>query len=381
MKSIINKYVYDNKKKVYTCFADFKKAFDSIWQKALFHKLESNNINGNFLELLKNIYKQSKCAIKINHKLTKFFNHEKGVRQGDPLSPTLFNIYINDLFNEIGKDNIDLVTLNDIDNINALMFADDLILISTSKTGLQNFLNVLENYIKKWKLEINIKKTKCITFSKSNHKEKHQFTINNQKLENTEEYKYLGITINRKGSFAPALNDLTCKAKRAIYALNSKINIRFLSVKTLLKLFDSLICPVLLYGCEVWEPYLNQDDDKWDANPIEKVHTQFIKRILGVNRSTSTIMLRGEVGRYSLQSRIIIRNVRYLNQIKQKEDNILVKQAYIYDKSQTQNRISIENTMKKINNKLNVVINREIDIYELSMNKIKSHIDVINVEN
>ena len=79
-------------------------------------------------------------------------------------------------------------------------------------------------------------------------------------------------------------------------------------------------------------------------------------------RSTSTIMLRGEVGRYSLQSRIIIRNVRYLNQIKQKEDNIL--QAYIYEKSQTQNRISIENTIMKINNKLNVVLNREIVIYE-----------------
>ena len=59
LKSIINKYVYDNKKKG-VCFVDLNKAFDSIWQKALFHKLESNNINGNFLELLKNIYKQSK---------------------------------------------------------------------------------------------------------------------------------------------------------------------------------------------------------------------------------------------------------------------------------------------------------------------------------
>ena len=55
--------------------------------------------------------------------------------------------------------------------------------------------------------------------------------------------------------------------------MNSKINLRFLSVKTLLKLFDSLICPILLYGSEVWEPYLNHDKEKWDNNPIEKVHT------------------------------------------------------------------------------------------------------------
>ena len=163
--------------------------------------------------------------------------------------------------------------------------------------------------------------------------------------------------------------------------MNSKINIRFLSVKTLFRLFDSLICPILLYGSEVWEPYLNQDNDKWDANPIEKVHIQFIKRILGVNRSTSTIMLRGEIGRYSLKSRIIIRNVRYLNQIKQKKDNILVKQAFIYEKRQTQKRISIENTIKKTNEKLNALLNREIDIYKLPSYKLKSHIDLINVEN
>ena len=195
------------------------------------------------------------------------------------LSPTLFNIYINDLFNELDKDNSDYVTLNDIDKISALMFADDLILISTSKSGLQKSLNALEKYTKKWKLEINYKKSKCITFSRSNHKEKHQFTINNQILENTNEYKYLGIIINKKGSFLPTLEDLnlSCKAKRAIYSINSKINIRFLSVKTLLKIFDSLICPILLYGSEVWESYLNQNDEKWDQNSIEKVHTQFIK--------------------------------------------------------------------------------------------------------
>ena len=153
----------------------FKNAFDSIRHKALFHKLERNKINGNFLDLLKDIYKKSRCVIKLNNKPTNFFNHEKGVRQGEPLSPTLFDIFINDLFEELDKSNTDPVTINNIDHLNALMFADDLILISTTKDGLQKSLNALDSYVKKWKLEINLKKTKCMTFSKSSHAEKHQF--------------------------------------------------------------------------------------------------------------------------------------------------------------------------------------------------------------
>ena len=74
------------------------------------------------MDLLKDIYKQTKCTVKINNKLTNFFKYEKGVRQGDPLSPTLFNIYIyiNDLFDEIDKANCDSVTLNNIYNISSL---------------------------------------------------------------------------------------------------------------------------------------------------------------------------------------------------------------------------------------------------------------------
>jgi hypothetical protein len=374
LKSLINKYVYDNKNKLYTCFIDFKKAFDSIWHKGLFNKLEKNNINGKFLDLLKNIYKKSKCAIKINNKLTNFFDFGNGVRQGDPLSPTLFNIFVNDLFQEINSSQTDFVCLNNLDKISALMFADDLILFSTTKEGLQKSLDTLDTYVKKWRLEINYKKTKCMTFSKSNHKEKHIFTIRDKMLDNTNEYKYLGFTINKKGNFTPTLEDLSCKAKRAIYSINSKINIRFLSVKTLLKLFDSLISPILLYGSELWEPYLNQDDEKWDKNSIEKVHLSFMKRLLGLNRSTSNTMVRGDMGRYSLKSLIISRNIKYLTQIKQKSDNTLVKQAYLYEINHSHNRISIENTANKFNDNLKTLLNKEIDIYQLSKYKLKQYI-------
>ena len=60
LKTLINKHVKDkNKKKVFACFVDFRKAYDSIWQKGLFHKLNNNSINGPFLSILKRIYSNS----------------------------------------------------------------------------------------------------------------------------------------------------------------------------------------------------------------------------------------------------------------------------------------------------------------------------------
>lgn len=199
--------------------------------------------------------------------------------------------------------------------IYALMFADDLIILSTSKGGLQNSLNALHSYSMTWDLEVNMKKTKCLSFSKGNRKEKLDLVFNNQKIEFVKEFKYLGVTINRRGNFTPTLDDLSNKATNAIYSLNRKINIKFLSPSTILRLFDNLISPILLYGSEVWEPYINQTFEKWDSNSIEKVHLHYMKRLLGVNRSTTNVLVRGELGRYSLKGKCIMKNLRDINYV------------------------------------------------------------------
>ena len=153
LKTIINKYVIDQKwKKIYACFIDFKKAFDSVWHTGLFRKLENLGINGNFLNLIKSIYKNTKCAVQVQGKTTNPFNYEKGVHQGNPSSPLLFNIFINDLFDKL-KSTQDISL--DTQTFNILMYADDLIILSTSKENLQKNLNLLNEYCNKWKLEIN----------------------------------------------------------------------------------------------------------------------------------------------------------------------------------------------------------------------------------
>jgi len=75
----------------------FKKAFDSIWHQGLFYKLIKSGIGGKTYDLIKSMYTECKCGVKINTKRTRYLSQERGVRQGCCLSPTLFNIYINEL--------------------------------------------------------------------------------------------------------------------------------------------------------------------------------------------------------------------------------------------------------------------------------------------
>ena len=259
IKSLTNKYVNDQKGgKLYACFIDLRKAFDTVWHNGLFHKLGASGVDGNFLQVLVNIYRSTRCSVKIGSKLTQPFKCEKGVRQGDPLSPLLFNIYINGVFDALREADCDPVNLGG-DPINALAYADDLVLLSRSKIGLQRALDAVAGYCSRWKLEINYKKTKCMTFSKGSQKESWIFNLGGHKLENVREYKYLGVTINKRNcSFKPTLTNLRSKAVRACFAINNKVNMRKLPIHLALRIFDTMIKPILLYASEVWAPCMNQ---------------------------------------------------------------------------------------------------------------------------
>ena len=235
-----------------------------------------------------------------------------------------FNLYVNDIFEMINQNNDSNICLNDHVPINALMYADDLILLSESPEGLQKQIDKLSKYCDDWKLNINLKKTKTMVFNRGNNLIKSVFTINKVVLENVKSMKYLGFTINAKNcSFLPTLDDLTIKAKRAIYALNSKIKLTRFPIKLALKLFDTLIKPILLYGAEVWGPYTDFDYIKWESSKIEMTHTQFLKRALGCNFHTSNIMTRGEVGVRPLLIDVNVKAVNYIQNIVERKEAIV----------------------------------------------------------
>ena len=92
IKSLFEKYCEKDKGHLYTCFIDFKKAFDSIWHEGLFLKLLRHEIGGPFYKPLKSMYKKNSEVVKLNGTLTQEFPVKSVVRQGDIQSPLLFNI-------------------------------------------------------------------------------------------------------------------------------------------------------------------------------------------------------------------------------------------------------------------------------------------------
>ena len=191
------------------------------------------------------MYADASFCVKLDKGITENIPFNSGVKQGCVLSPILFNIFLHD-FPGIFDNECD-PALSDALKMHCLMFTDDLALFSESVPGLQNGLNKLNTHTKKWNLKVNINKNKIVAFNKGGKKMKHlDFYLG------TEKKCYLGIISNASGSFSNACINIADKAMKAFFKLK-QINPRENALLTL-KLFDSLVTPILMYGCEVWVP-------------------------------------------------------------------------------------------------------------------------------
>ena len=149
---------------------------------------------------------------------------------------------------------------------------------------------------------------KIIRFSSGKPKKTIQvFWLNGKIVELVESYIYLGTTIHYNGKFTDAMEKQINQAHRRLFVIKSKKEKYNLPIDIVLDLFDKMILPILLYGCEIWG-FENLES-------IEVFYRKFLKYILKVNSQTANCMVYGETGRTPLDVLIKTRMVCFWHRI------------------------------------------------------------------
>ena len=162
LKTIVNKYIqYMGKNsKLLACFIDLKKAFNTVWHEGLFLKLQRAGIDGKVYELIRSMYHISVSRVRCKDLLSEPINITQGFHQGNVLSPLLFNLFINDVGESFCVKAVP--TMNNY-QVSHLLYADDLVLLSTSEIGLQKNIDNVYKFCKNCGLNID----KSMVFSKT----------------------------------------------------------------------------------------------------------------------------------------------------------------------------------------------------------------------
>ena len=311
IRFLIDKYARKKGGKLFTCFVDLRKAFDTVPRIKLFHSLLKNySIGGRFLKILKEMYTNNKIFVKLSDGLLKPFTTTISVKQGCVLSPILFNLYIDKICTIFDK-SCDPVTANNRD-FNCLLWADDLLLVSKSAIGLQNSIDKMHNFYSELGLQINIKKTKIIIFNKRGitFENKFNFYVNKTKVEITNLYQYLGIKLRPSGSLKLSTEELHDKASRAWFGISNTIfRNKRMQKEQVFGIFDSLITPIATYASSFWLPFVikksgfNSVDNLMDSFTVLKAETlnqKCSRTFLSVHSKSSRLAVLGELGRYPL---------------------------------------------------------------------------------
>jgi hypothetical protein len=305
LNTIMEKYK-TSKKKIFACFVDMRKAFDTVIHESVLCKLLNYNVTGKFYNLIKSMYNNVNLCVRLeNNERTEYFKSEVGIRQGDNLSPNLFKIILNDLPKRLAESDTKPVNINQCD-ITCLMYADDLVLLSETAEGLQSSIDKTVSYCLDFGLEVNISKTKAMLIN-NKMATPESFNINGIIIENVNSYKYLGLTFNNRGNMNDARSQLHGSALKAMHKLRKCIGQTNINIQTALRLFDSLISPILLYGCEVTNMYnINENKnyshffEKLLKTDQEKLQLSFCRMLLGVNNRTANVAVLGELGRFPI---------------------------------------------------------------------------------
>ena len=194
---ILGEKYLQHQQNLYHVFIDFKKAFDRVWHEALWAIMRKYKINASIIRAIENLYDKAQGAVLFSGSTGECFRTTVGVRQGCLLSPTLFHIFLEKIMCEALDDHEGSVSIGGR-LITNFRFADDFVVNAKVEEEAGVLVDRLDKTTTRYKMEIGPDKTKVMTNNPNGFQR--EIKIKSQRLEEVENFKYLGAIISNEGS-------------------------------------------------------------------------------------------------------------------------------------------------------------------------------------
>ena len=310
-------YYIRNKTNVYCCLLDLKKAFDKVKFSVLFSKLLKKGMPCIFVRLLIFMYCNQACKVRWNRSFSESFSIVNGVRQGAVLSPSLFSLYIDKLLSDLKSSGLGCHIGNYFYGASA--YADDIILLSPTRAGLQDMFNMCFDYFNDHDITISTNpdpkksKTKCIYFPYG--KQDHTPTpilMGDKELPWVDSWPHLGNNINRndfvypgKGCFYQDLLDKRGSFIGKFHSLHQEFG--FTDPEVMMKIVH--IYATSFYGSSLWN-YSSKEADKlftsWNI---------LVRQVFGVPNTTHRYLIESMSKSTHLKAVIYKRYLSFLHSV------------------------------------------------------------------
>lgn len=235
---------------VFHNFIDFKKAFDRVWHDALWSVMRKHGFSPTIINLIEALYRNAESAVRVGGTVSDWFQATVGVRQGCLLSPTLFNVFLEEIVSEA----MDMITPSISvggRGITNLRFADDIDLLAASGQELQLLTSRLDNVAGAYGMQISAEKSQILVTGCTDTQDAN-ITLGNTQLKQVSAFKYLGAMIT---SDTRCMTELKCRIAAALSAM-TKLQVvwkdKNIHLKSKIRLLRAVVISVLLYACQTW---------------------------------------------------------------------------------------------------------------------------------
>ena len=293
---------------VYIALLDIQKAFDTVWINGLLYKMYELGVNMKTLRIIFECFENFKSAVLISGEYGRWFNPERGVHQGAPLSMYLYQIFMNDLLKQIKKCDYGL-HMNAI-NVSCPAYADDVTPGSIHKYGLNHMLDIAYRYSKLWLYDYS--PTKCAYMIWGKDKSPNiPVILGKHELKRVNSCKHMGVYIcENKCMDGIALSARIGSCRKSLLAFRGVGSYHVPASPTVMsKVYNSVCLTRMLYGIELIP--LNQSS----LNELEHAHIKQAKIIQGLPQNIATPAPLAPVGWLSIKANVALSKILFLIRI------------------------------------------------------------------